>query len=88
MENRREFSDDQFQAHFSRRYGMTGRPYEFYQAGYQYGWEMAHDEGLEGRSWSLSEGYLRRDWSKRYPHRSWDDLRDAIREGWRSVRGE
>lgn len=86
MDQRRNFSDDDFMPHYRQRFSITGRPYEFYRAGYRYGWDLAHSEQYDGRPFVLLEGQARRNWDRNFPHRSWDEVRDAVSEGWRHAR--
>jgi hypothetical protein len=60
---------------------------------FRYGWEMAQDPQLAGHDFLEAEGTLRQHWPQ-YDRRfhesqigiplehSWDDVHDAIRQGW------
>lgn len=71
----------------TRPYVTADRGYDFYQPGYRYGFESANR--YRGRDWSDVETDLRSGWD-RYEHRgqrTWDHMKDAVRDAWRRVTG-
>jgi hypothetical protein len=80
--------DQDFRHHYQTRYGATGSyDYAMYRPHYQYGYELGSDERYRDRSWEDFEMEARREYEGRYPDTAWDDIKDAVREGWRRVTG-
>jgi len=78
--------DTDFRNDYQTRYGKTGRDYNYYQPGYNFGSQYANDTRYRDRDWNVAESDLRRDWETR-GHGKWEDFKDTIRYGWDKVRG-
>jgi hypothetical protein len=75
-----------YRTHYRARYESIGRPYEHYHPAYRFGETYASDERYRDREWQDVEMDARRDWSSR-GEGAWEDVKDAVREGWERVRG-
>jgi curved DNA-binding protein CbpA len=65
----------------------AGNDYNFYQPGYRYGYESAHQ--FKGKEWDDVESDLSKNWST-YQHRgdsTWEQIKDAVRDAWNRVTG-
>lgn len=83
MAHRQPFHDNDFTEHYWIRYGSTGRPYADFQPAYRFGWELAHEDRYRARAWDAGvEQEAQHEWSKRGGRMRWDEMRDAIREGY------
>jgi hypothetical protein len=52
MSDHSSFNDQDFQEHYTNRYGYTHKPYSKYQPAYRHGWEMANSPNYQGRHWA------------------------------------
>lgn len=70
----------------SRPYVVADRGYEYYEPGYRYGFERGLTN--QDRQWQDVEGDLRSGWSSfdHRGHRTWDEVKDAVRDAWHRVR--
>ena len=69
----------------TRPYATADRGFDYYQPGYQYGYESA--TRYRGRDWNDVESDLRSGWD-RYEHRgqsTWEQMKDAVRDAWHRV---
>jgi uncharacterized protein (TIGR02271 family) len=85
-----ETYDADFRKNFTGTYGIKGKnyTYEKYMPAYRYGYELTNDKRYSGKDWSAFESDARRDWETRYPGQGvWEDVKDAVRYAWDSVRG-
>jgi hypothetical protein len=79
---------------WERQYGMSGRRWHDEEAGYHFGYAMAHDPRFRDRDWSEAEDELRTeydDWATRHGYMSnyddaWSHVRDSARGTWESLR--
>lgn len=55
---------------------------------YQYGYNLANDSRYRGRSWEESESNLRDEYSRNYPGKTWDEVKNSVRRGWDTVTGQ
>jgi hypothetical protein len=55
---------------------------------YQYGYNSANDSRYRGRSWADSESNLRDEYSRKYPGKIWDEVKNSVRRGWEKVSGQ
>jgi len=78
--------DQDFRNDYQTRYGRTGRGYDYYAPGYEYGSTAASDDRYRDAEWSSAEPHIRRDWESR-GHGKWEEFKDTIRHGWDRVRG-
>lgn len=87
MANGHSFNDNDFGEHYRNRYGRTGRPYQDFQPAYRFGWEMAHEQRYHNRDWNALEQDARSDWEQRTSRQRWEEMRDAVMEGFNRGRG-
>lgn len=83
---RRNFNDDDFNEHYHTTYSKTGRDFGYYQPAYRYGYDLASEEAYRNRDWGSFEADARRNWEQRNRDTIWDDIKDAVREGWQRVK--
>lgn len=77
---------DFYRRHYRSSYMQSGRPYEYYEPAYCFGYELRSNPRFSSiRDWSQLETQTRRDWEQSHPHMPWDDALAAIRAGWESV---
>lgn len=79
-----------FRKHFTTTYGGRGNTYTYdkYAPAYRYGHDLVSDQRYRGKDWSAFEADARRDWETRYPGQGiWEDVKDAVRYAWDTVRG-
>lgn len=82
--------DPVFRSHYEDRYRGIGRDYTWYEPAYRYG----YNAGLDSRydqypTWNNRlESDIRGQWeaSEYAADSAWEDVKDAIRQGWNSVR--
>lgn len=82
--------DADFRKNFTSTYGNKGKnyTYEKYMPAYRYGHDLTSDSRYSGKDWSAFESDARRDWETRYSGQgAWEDVKDAVRYAWDSVRG-
>ena len=73
-------------AYPERTYARADRGYEYYRAAYRYGAENAARR--RGQEWNDAERALRRGWvAAEDGSRTWDEMKNAIRDAWDHVRG-
>ena len=85
-----EVYDAEFRQNFLSTYGTKGNndTYEKYLPAYRYGYELTSNKRYNSKDWSAVESEARRDWETRYPGQgTWEDIKDAVRYAWDSVRG-
>lgn len=80
--------DPLFRTHYQTNYGSTGRAYEVFQPAYLYGYELAGDPQYRNMTWEQVEMDARRSWEREHQDTLWDDIKDAVREGWMRVTGQ
>lgn len=71
--------------HFKSKFGHSRYDYDYYRPAYRYGYDLATSENYSGQDWKSIEPEARRRWEAQNPNNKWDDFKDAVREGWRSV---
>jgi uncharacterized protein (TIGR02271 family) len=84
----RERGLETYEPEWKRHHAMSGGGLTYEQAApaYRYGGELAGQERAGGE-WSTLEPEARRRWEERHPG-TWERLKDAIRHGWLTRRGE
>ena len=61
---------------------------EKYAPAYCYGYRLGRDMRYSGKEWSTFESDIRREWETQHPGQgAWEDVKDAVRHAWDSVRG-
>jgi hypothetical protein len=81
-----EHYDNDFLAHYRSMTGAGGQPYDYYKPGYQFGYDLANDQGFSHEGWESGERDARQRW-ERDARGSWDEFKDTIRYGWEKARG-
>lgn len=71
-----------FRRHYQTTYAGTGRAWEDYAPAYRYGYDLSSDTRYRGRNWSEIEADVQRDWNSNNNSKTWEDFKDAVREGW------
>ncbi len=82
-----EYASD-FRTHYKTAYAATGNDFDTYDPAYRFGYETAYDEDYRDRPYTEAETDLERSYTKEYPNSSYDDVRDAVRYGYASARGD
>jgi hypothetical protein len=80
--------DPLFRTHYQTNYGSTGRSYEEFQPAYLYGYDLAGNPQYRNMTWEQVEIDARRSWEREHQDTLWDDIKDAVREGWMRVTGQ
>lgn len=79
---------EEFLSHHARAYNEAGRSYEDVEPAYRYGYERAHDDPFRERTYRDAEADLLTGFGERHPDRPFDEVREAVREGYlRAQRG-
>ena len=80
--------DNWWRENFSSRPYATGRKYEDFRPGYQYGFEAGQHQ--MGRSWDEVESDLKTGWDK-FENRgtsTWENVKHAVRDAWHRITGQ
>jgi hypothetical protein len=80
--------DPLFRTHYQTTYKNTGRSYEEFQPAYLYGYGLAGNPQYRNMTWEQVEMDARRSWEREHHDTLWDDIKDAVREGWMRVTGQ
>jgi hypothetical protein len=80
--------DPLFRTHYQTTYKNTGRSYEEFQPAYFYGYDLAGNPQYRNMTWEQVEMDARRSWEREHHDTLWDDIKDAVREGWMRVTGQ
>ncbi|HSJ53473.1 MAG TPA: hypothetical protein VLC52_06960 [Anaerolineae bacterium] len=75
----------EFREHYETNYATSGRSYLDYDFAYRYGYDLAMDEGYEGRGWDDLEPEARGEWERRGGG-AWEVFREAVQHAWNQVR--
>jgi len=78
--------DHDFRSDYQTRYVQTGRSFEAYIPAYRYGYTLASDPTYTGQEWLLIEANARARWEREHSDTLWDDMKDAVRYAWDTVR--
>lgn len=76
---------ESFRNHYNTNYASTGFDYDTYEPAYQYGYTLRNNANMRGRSWNDIETQARTSWEQDN-RGTWDRFKDAIRNGWESVK--
>jgi len=79
--------DTHFRTDYQSRFGSSGRSYDVYMPAYQYGYTLASDPNYSNQDWSAFESNARSQWEREHPDTLWEDIKDAARYAWDTVRG-
>ncbi len=80
---------DYWRQNFERRpYYQAGRPYEYYEPGYRFGWRSAIGLGKDAVEFEDIETELSRKWTYELAsgEMDWEDVRQAARDAWNRAR--
>jgi hypothetical protein len=80
---------DYWRQNFERRpYYQAGHSYEYYEPGFRYGWQSAAGLGKDAVAFEDVETELEARWAYELAsgERRWDDIREAVRDGWHRAR--
>jgi len=80
--------DPLFRTHYQTTYQNTGRSYEAFRPAYMYGYDLAGNPQYRNKTWEQVEMDARRSWESEHHDTLWDDIKDAVREGWMRVTGQ
>ena len=80
--------DPLFRTHYQTTYQKTGRSYEEFRPAYFYGYDLAGNPQYRNMTWEQVEMDARRSWEREHHDTLWDDIKDAVREGWMRVTGQ
>ena len=80
--------DPLFRTHYQTTYGTTGRAYEDFRPAYYYGHDLAGNPQYRDKTWEQVEMDARSSWEREHNDTLWDDIKDAVREGWMRVTGQ
>jgi hypothetical protein len=93
MQSERLWENDEFETyepyyrtHFNTYYSGTGYDYDRYRPAYQYGYTLATRPEYRDRNWTDLEEEAHRDWEQRTHHGAWEDVKEAVREGWQRIK--
>lgn len=78
--------NDRFRQDFQNRFGMSGMDYDHYQPAYRYGYDLGTNPRYQNYDWDMLESEVRIDWQRRGEMSTWDEVKDAVRHAWESVR--
>lgn len=79
-----EIYETDFQTHYDTYFVNSGYSYSQYSPAYRYGYALGMNDTYRDYDWTQVEPLARRQWEDRYPG-TWEDFKDAIREGWRKL---
>jgi hypothetical protein len=80
--------DPMFRTHYQTTYKETGRSYEEFRPAYFYGYDLAGNPQYRNKTWEQVDMDARRSWEREHHDTLWDDIKDAVREGWMRVTGQ
>lgn len=75
-----------FLHHYEQNYAHNDIPFGEYARAYHYGVVLAEHTGFEDRQWGEVESFARDGWDSQ-THGAWEEFAEAVRYGWRSIRG-
>ena len=79
--------DEDFRNHYENTYYNRGYGYDYYLPAYYYGYSLAADEDMAGRSWEEIETEARTEWEQDQDNEGvWDDIKDAVRHAWQETK--
>jgi len=73
-----------FRNHYDTYFTNSGYTYAQYVPAYRFGYMLGMNDAYRDYDWIQMEPIARRDWEHRYSG-TWEDFKDAIREGWRKL---
>lgn len=77
------FHDSSFRRHYQLNLKESGKPYEYYEDAYRFGYELAEESSTD--DWSRVEAEAERHWMTQHST-SWQEARQAIAYGWQESR--
>jgi uncharacterized membrane protein len=79
-----EIYETDFRTHYDNYFVNSGYTYSQYVPAYRYGYSLGMNDTYRDYDWTQMEPIARRQWEDRYSG-TWEDFKDAIREGWRKL---
>lgn len=79
--------DPEFRRHYDASYAGSGHDYSHFRPAYRYGYDLSHNQRYANRDWRDFEMDVRRDWERSHPESAWEEVKEAVREGWNAIRG-
>lgn len=74
---------EDFRTHYKATYVSADIPYTtYYEPAYLFGFGMAADEQFQDQSYETVESELRDEFERRFPNRTYGEVREAIRYGY------
>lgn len=74
--------DTYFRDHFNNYYNNTSYTYDQYRPYYEYGSTLANDPRYQGWTWDRLEPVARQNFQSTGRNANWNDVKEAIHEGW------
>ena len=79
--------DEDFRNHYESTYYNRGYGYDYYLPAYYYGYSLASDQDLAGRSWAEIEPEARAEWEQDQDNEgTWDEVKDAVQHAWQEAK--
>jgi len=78
------YDDEVFRIHHEAAY-TSGRPYEYFEAAYHFGYELAYKRRYRDRPWEEIEPDVQRQWERTGHDTPWDEVKGAVHHAWREV---
>jgi uncharacterized protein (TIGR02271 family) len=79
--------EQMYRQDYQRRYGSRGQNFNYYLPAYRYGYDLRSNPRYRGyNDWSRVEPEARADWERRGGQGAWEDVKDAVRHAWESVK--
>jgi hypothetical protein len=78
------YDEDTFQAHHTGT-DSSGRPYEYYEPAYRFGYDLAYKRRYRGKPWEEVEPQVEREWARSGNDTPWQEVKGAVHHAWREV---
>ncbi len=79
--------EPQFRRDFDTRFTGKNYNYDTYAPAYRFGYDLATSR-YEGQNWNTVEKQARKDWEQDFPNQPWNDVKDAVHQGWEIGQGK
>jgi hypothetical protein len=74
--------EPQFLSHYDRHFAGSNLGYQEIRSAYHFGAQGAKDSRFSHKDWTEAELTLQKDWEATHPEMRWNDVRDAVFNGW------
>jgi stress response protein YsnF len=81
-----ETHEADFRKHYDDNYASSGYSYEQFTPAYRYGHGLASRGNHSDSDWTTVEQHARRGWEEKNQG-TWEEFKEAVRQGWHRVRG-